>query len=270
MCRWLAYVGPPIDISLVLIKPKHSLLVQSLHAELNKLPTNGDGFGIGWYAEKEEPGVYRDVRPAWNDTNLRNLAEQTRSRMFMVHVRAATGTAIQRTNCHPFRYGRWLFQHNGSIPDYLSLRRQLMLEVDPELFNRMEGNTDSELMFYLALTYGLESDPPRALERLVGRIEQLRQEKGIKDALQFSAAVADGERLYAVRYSSSQESRSLFYTTDFDVLRDYDTTLAEIPPGSILVVSEPLGPAVAWTEVSESSLIIAEKSGVEMRAFKAA
>ena len=142
-----------------------------------------------------------------------------------------------------------------------------MLEVDPDLFNCIEGNTDSELMFYLALTYGLESDPGGALERLVGRIEQLRQETGIEEALQFSVAVADGECLYAVRYSSSNESRSLFYTRDFDVLRDYDTTLAEIPAGSIVVVSEPLGPAVAWTEVRESSLIIAQESGVEMKDF---
>ena len=270
MCRWLAYVGPPIDISLVLIKPKHSLLVQSLHASMNKLPTNGDGFGIGWYTDKEKPGIYRDIRPAWNDSNFSNVAEQTRSRMFMGHVRAATGTAIQRTNCHPFRYGRWLFQHNGSIPEYLKLRRQLLLEVDPGLFNFIEGNTDSELMFYLALTYGLESDPPAALERLVGRIEQLRKETGIEDALQFSVAVADGERLYAVRYSSCDESRSLFYTRDLEILRDYDPTLADIPAGSIVVVSEPLGTAVAWTEVTESSLIIAEESGVEMRAFNPA
>jgi predicted glutamine amidotransferase len=270
MCRWLAYVGPPIDMSLLLIKPKHSLLVQSLHASLNDLPTNGDGFGIGWYTDKAEPGIYRDIRPAWNDSNLNNLAEQTRSRMFMGHVRAATGTAIQRTNCHPFRHGRWLFQHNGLVPDYPKIRRQMMFEVDPELFNSIEGSTDSELMFYLALTYGLELDPPGALERLVGRIEQLRQEMGIEKALQFSVAVANGERLYAVRYSSCNESRSLFYTRDFDVLRDYDTNLAEIPPGSIVVVSEPLGPAVAWTEVEESSLIIAEESGVEIKAFKAA
>jgi len=257
-------------MSLLLIKPKHSLLVQSLHASLNELPTNGDGFGIGWYTDKAEPGIYRDIRPAWNDSNLSNLAEQTRSRMFMGHVRAATGTAIQRTNCHPFRHGRWLFQHNGLVPDYPKVRRQLMLEVDPDLFNSIEGSTDSELMFYLALTYGLESDPPAALERLVGRIEKLRQEMAIEKALQFSVALADGERLYAVRYSSHNESRSLFYTRDFEVLRDYDPNLAEIPPGSIVVVSEPLGPSVAWTEVGESSLIIAEESGVEIKAFRAA
>jgi glutamine amidotransferase len=268
MCRWLAYIGPPIEISRVLIEPKHSLLVQSLQSSLTDVPTNGDGFGIGWYTEKETPGVYRDIRPAWNDTNLQDLAFQTRSRLFMGHVRAATGTPIQRSNCHPFRHEQWLFQHNGSVPEFQKIRRQMLFEIDPGLFNGIEGSTDSETMFYLALTYGLKSDAPRALERLVNRIEELRKEYEIEKPLQFSVAVSDGQNLYAVRYSSCSYSRSLFYTRDFEILRDYDPSLAEIPPGSILVVSEPLGPAVAWTEVDESSLIIAGETGVEMRDFR--
>ena len=49
MCRWLAYSGSPLLIEEFLLKPKHSLIDQSLHSTLGAETTNGDGFGIGWY-----------------------------------------------------------------------------------------------------------------------------------------------------------------------------------------------------------------------------
>jgi glutamine amidotransferase len=254
-------------MSLVLTQPRNSLLVQSLRASLSELPTNGDGFGIGWYGDREQPGIYRDIRPAWNDANLRDLTEQTRSGMFMGHVRAATGTPVQRTNCHPFRHGRWLFQHNGVVPEFSKVRRQMLFDVDPALFNNIEGSTDSELLFYLALTYGLETDPVAALERVTARVEEIRTQEGIEDPLHLSVAVADGASLYAARYSSSGKSRTLFYTRDFEVLRAYDPTLADVPAGSIVIVSEPLGPAVNWTAVPESTVMIADESGVQTQDF---
>jgi predicted glutamine amidotransferase len=35
-----------------------------------------------------------------------------------------TGTPVEQSNCHPFRHGRWLFQHNGFIERYLERRRE--------------------------------------------------------------------------------------------------------------------------------------------------
>jgi len=89
----------------VVLQPKYSLLDQSLHARLGATTTNGDGFGIGWYGTGEQPGLFRSVHPAWNDRNLRELAVHVSSRLFFAHIRASTGTAVQETNCHPFRYG---------------------------------------------------------------------------------------------------------------------------------------------------------------------
>jgi len=106
MCRWLACTGSPVFIDELIFKPEHSLIEQSLSATSGATPTNGDGFGIGWRGTKETPGLYRSVQPAWNDRNLRDLAEHIESGHFIAHVRAATGTAVQHSNCHPFRFGK--------------------------------------------------------------------------------------------------------------------------------------------------------------------
>ena len=118
MCRWLTYCGDPIYLDKVLFEPRNSLISQSLRARHSHVTTNGDGFGIGWYGERPTPGVYRDILPAWNDQNLKSLAHQIRSGLFLAHVRAATGTATSRANCHPFAHGKWLFMHNGQIGGY--------------------------------------------------------------------------------------------------------------------------------------------------------
>ena len=159
MCRWMAWSGQPVIVEELLFKPPHGLIDQSLHSRMGVETTNGDGFGLGWYGAGEGPGMYKSVAPAWGDANLRELAAHIESPLFIAHVRATTGTAIQETNCHPFRHGRWLMVHNGVIAGFHEMRRELMLEVAPELFADIQGSTDSEVLFHLALTYGLERDP---------------------------------------------------------------------------------------------------------------
>ena len=80
MCRWLAYSGAPVLLEDLLYKPQNSLVVQSLHSQLGAETTNGDGFGVGWYGDRETPGVFRSIEPAWNDRNLQELAGQITSR----------------------------------------------------------------------------------------------------------------------------------------------------------------------------------------------
>ena len=107
MCRWLAYSGSPILLEALLYRPEHSLIDQSRHARLGVETTNGDGFGVGWYApDVELPAVFRSIEPAWNDRNLREVTSHVHSPLFLAHIRASTGPAVQQTNCHPFRYGR--------------------------------------------------------------------------------------------------------------------------------------------------------------------
>ncbi|MEV7070347.1 class II glutamine amidotransferase [Streptomyces sp. NPDC091972] len=258
MCRWIAYSGTPVLLSRVLFDPQHNLIDQSLHSRMGVETTNGDGFGIGWYAQDlPTPAVLRDVGPAWNNRNLQEVAHHVRSGLFFAHIRATTGTAVQQTNCHPFRWDRWLWMHNGMISEFHRLRRDLALAVDPALFPEMEGSTDSELMFYLALTFGLTEDPPGAVARMAGLVEETGRRHGVEHPLQMTVALSDGERLWAFRYSSEGASRSLFYSTAVDSLRALHpdaTFLQEIGDETRLVVSEPLGDLPgAWNEVPESS-----------------
>ena len=178
MCRWMAWLGQPVLIEELLFKSQHGIVDQSLHARMGAEPTNGDGFGLGWYGGGAGPAVYRSVSPAWADPNLRELAAHVESPLFMAHVRAAIGSPVQETNCHPFRRGEWLFVHNGFLADFHLLRRDLMLAIDPELFAEVQGSTDTEVVFYLALTLGLEEDPIGALEATVGLIEDTARGRG--------------------------------------------------------------------------------------------
>jgi len=268
MCRWLAYSGGPLYLEDLIFKPTHSLIDQSLHARAGETTTNGDGFGVGWYGSREGPGLYKDTQPAWNDRNLQDLAAQIESSLFLAHIRAATGTAIQQTNCHPFRFGRWLFMHNGLIRDFHRIKRELALGVAPELYSLIEGTTDSEIIFYLALTLGLDDDPVGAIERTVGFIEKVAGENGIEHPVQTSLGFSDGERLYAVRYSTRGQSRTLFYSKSVESLRELNPRFEELSVDARAVVSEPLDDlSVHWHEVPEATALIVERGEVEKQQF---
>src|ERR1044072_1101460 len=149
MCRWMAWSGQSVLGEELLLKTQHGIVDQSLHSRMGAETTNGDGFGLGWYGAGEGPGTYHSVAPAWGDANLRGLASHIESHLFLAHVRATSGTAIQETNCPPFRPGRWLFVHNGVVAGFREMRRELMLGVAPELFPDIQGSTDSEVLFHL-------------------------------------------------------------------------------------------------------------------------
>jgi predicted glutamine amidotransferase len=271
MCRWLAYSGAPVPLEELLYKPEHSLIDQSRHARLGVETTNGDGFGVGWYGAGKEPAVFRGVGPAWSDRNLRSISGAVASPLVMAHIRASTGTPVQETNCHPFRYENWLWMHNGAIADFHRLKRDLLFAVDPDLFPAIEGSTDSELMFFLALTFGLRDDPPRAVERTVGLIEAVGRRHGVADPVQMTVATADGQDLWAFRYSSEGHSRSLFYSTAVHTLRELHPDvdlLRQLSDRARLVVSEPLGElAGAWNEVPESTYGVISRDGDHMAPF---
>ena len=271
MCRWLAYSGSPLLLEELLLKPDHSLIDQSLHSRLGATTTNGDGFGIGWYGTEDTPAVFHSIEPAWNDHNLRELAEHLTSPLVFAHIRASTGSAIQQTNCHPFRYGRWLWMHNGAIREFNSVKRDLAFAVDPSLYPLIEGSTDTELFFYLALSLGLEDDPPSAVERAVGLIEATGQAHGVEHPIQMTVATTDGDSLWAFRYSSERNSRSLFYSTDVDTLRAQypdHPVLHKLSAETRLVVSEPLGDlAGVWNEVPESTCGIVQQGQDDLRPF---
>lgn len=211
MCRFLAYIGEPVFLNTLVCEPAHSLLHQSLQAERATTVTNGDGFGIGWYGEREAPAVYREVMPAWSDENLLALCHTLRSPLFFAHVRAATGTAIARQNSHPFRYQRWMFMHNGQIGGYAQVRRTLEARLPDELYAARKGATDSELLFLLALAQAKAGlSIPEAVLTVFDDTVNLMCEHGVTPPLRFSAALADGEALHVFRLASDDKPPSLY------------------------------------------------------------
>jgi glutamine amidotransferase len=271
VCRWLAYSGSTILLDDLLYKPEHSLIDQSLHARLGVETTNGDGFGVAWYGDEDIPAVYKGVDPAWNDRNLRELSRHIRSRLIFAHIRASTGTPVQQSNCHPFRHGRWLWMHNGQIAQFRDIKRELILAIHPSLYGDLEGSTDTETFFFLALTFGLEKDPPTAIERAVGLIETIAQSRGIEEPIRMSVAVSDGESIWAFRYASKKEPPSLYYSTKIETLREMypDVPVFKmLSPESRLVVSEPLGSRRgAWNEVPSSHYGVIREGRDELRPF---
>src|SRR5947199_749764 len=220
MCRWLAaYTEVPILLERALYAPAHSLIEQSLHSTLGAEATNGDGFGVGWYDDQPTPGVFRSIEPAWNDQNLRELSGHITSGQFFAHIRAAIGSAVQQTNCHPFRHGRWLWMHNGFVDQFPAIKRQLVLAVDESLYPEIAGQADSEFLFYLALTFGLEHDPPDAVARTIGFVEECGHRHGIEYPFQGTLATSDGQRVWACRDSSEGNARTRSVSPDFRTAR---------------------------------------------------
>jgi predicted glutamine amidotransferase len=244
MCRWIAYRGESIALEHYVTAPAHSLIEQSMRALESIAATNGDGFGLGWYGEHEEPGLYREVRPAWSDENLRHLCRHLRSHLFFAHVRAATGTPITRPNCHPFACGTWMFMHNGFIGDWSRLRRQIEGLIPDALYPSRIGTTDSEALFLALLGAGLMGPGPRT-DPITATLDTLATLTNLaaEEPFRFTAALANGRDLYAFRYASGEPANSMYFRAS---------------AGDVIVVSEPLDRDHAnWTAVPESSVLIA-------------
>jgi len=245
MCRWMAYKGQSIYLEDWLLNSNHSLIEQSKSADMSKYEVNGDGFGVGWYGQKPEPGLFKSIRPAWNNTNLKSLAAQVSSPLFMAHVRAATGTPIQETNSHPFQYKNWLMVHNGVIHDFGLVKKELVSHITAEYFPCIVGSTDSEILFYLLLSNGLQNDVHRAVKKTIGLIDSIAANHSIKFALHMTLGISDGQSLWAVRFSSNFKSSTLFYSLE-----------SVNEKTQLLVVSEPMNKCeISWVPVEENSIL---------------
>jgi glutamine amidotransferase len=256
MCRWVAYLGEPIFLDEFVTAPRQSLVVQSRHSREARNAVNGDGFGLGWYGEREEPGLFRDVRPAWSDENLLSLARQIKSCLFFAHVRASTGTATTRANCHPFRYDNWMFMHNGSIGNWDLVRRKIEMAIPDALFVHRQGTTDSEVIFLLMIANGLEADPQRACAKTMRFIDGTMRDAGARDPLRVTAAFSDGRRVYALRHASDAAPETLY-------VRDRKTR------AGTLIVSEPLDDGRDdWKAVPPQSLVTVGPEGLSIAPFQ--
>ena len=272
MCRWMAYSGGSIRLNDLLFEPKDNLIDQSLTSRSAETPTNGDGFGVGWYGSWKFPGLFRSIRPAWNDFNLRDLALNIESKIFMAHVRATSLATVQETNCHPFRYNNWLFVHNGEIFEVEKFRRELLMAVDPKYFENILGSTDSELMFHLALTFGLEQNPVEAMAKMVGFVERTGKTKNVPESMWMTIGLSDGKTLWGFRYASDGNAPTLFHSRDKKELIQINPALKDrFSDGDRILVSEPIGKfKEMWAEVPQGSSLIIHEGKIETKPFKPA
>lgn len=259
MCRWMAYKGNQVFIEDWLLNSQHSLIEQSLSAEMSMFEVNGDGFGLGWYDQKPTPGLFRSIHPAWNNANLKSLASNIRSGLFIAHVRAATGTPIQETNSHPFQFRNWLMVHNGVIHEFARIKKELMELIDNKYFGHILGSTDSELLFFLLLSNGLEQDLQAAIEKTIALIEKIASDYQIFPAVRMTLGISDGISLWCVRYSSQSDSSTLFFSQ-----------LNSNHGKPVLVVSEPINDnSIDWQPVDEDSIMHFDRNN-QMSSYKIA
>jgi glutamine amidotransferase len=242
MCRWIAYRGETTALEHYVTEPAHSLISQSSQALESTASINGDGFGLGWYGVHPEPGLYREVRPAWSDENLRYLCRHLQSHLFFAHVRAATGTAVTRPNCHPFACGGWLFMHNGFIGSWSRLRRQVEDLIPDKLYAARIGTTDSEAIFLAIMGAGIEN-PVAAAEKVLAKLTDFVNQNEPGDHLRFTAALSNGRDLYAFRHAVNDRANTLYYRESEE---------------NIVIVSEPLDRDHRnWVSVPENHVLVA-------------
>lgn len=257
MCRWIAYLGEPMFLEDFVTVPRQSLVVQSRSSKEARNAVNGDGFGLGWYGERATPGIFRDLRPAWSDENLLSLAHQIKAPLFFAHIRASTGTATSRANCHPFAVGRWMFMHNGKIGGWDKVRRRVESHIPDDVYHHRHGTTDSEAIFLLMLANGLDSDPEGAVARTLGLVEREMHAAGVTEPLRFTSAFSDGTCVYAVRYASTGTPETLY-------------TRRRRDNSGRLLVSEPLDDGRDdWQAVPPQSFVVVDDGNVSWREFAA-
>lgn len=249
MCRWIAYIGAPTLMHDFLYDGAHSLCAQAQHSFKAKLGVHGDGGGLAWYAQEECPGLYRHAGPAWADPNLKELTSQIRSKLFFAHVRASTGAPNTFVNCHPFRNQNWVFMHNGQIGEFAKVRRDLEHMLSDDAHAVVQGKTDSELMFALMATFGLFHQPEAAIRKTFETIIQTCKAKEVSDPFRATIAVANGDAIWIVRFSTDHLPPSLFMRNRSD---------------SALIASEPLDEdAPSWVEIKTNTLTKISKNDVE-------
>lgn len=277
MCRFVAYIGPSILADDLLYKPKFSLVTaQTMNAGEMSVSVNGDGFGIGFYAPEldNEPCVFRSIRPAWSDGNLKNLAKKIHSPCMFAHVRAASpGIPVEELNSHPFSCGKLMFMHNGVLGGYKQIRRKLLRSLNDVAYDAIQGSTDSEHMFGLFLNH--IADPygnvtceqmVQAMKGMFADLDDLLMESAVRQHSYLNLAVTNGTCMIAVRYTTNPnvQPASLYYMfgREYKCLEDQCGMEPSYgKPSAIVVASEPFTARRSdWMKVERNSMMVVDET----------
>jgi glutamine amidotransferase len=231
MCRHLAYLGPAVTLDQLLFAAPHSLCAQARTPQHQTSgDTNPDGWGVGWYVNGAgEPSRHRTVTPIWDDGQFAEESHAIETTAFVGAARLASpGATIDPSGNAPFVSGPWLFSLNGAVGGFRKgVDEQLRAKLSPKRLAGIEGDSDSEVLFALALDRLDAGDAPgAALSTVVETVTDLTKAR-------LNMLLTDGRQLAATRYGNSLFVR-----------------------GST-VVSEPLDDDTGWCEVPDSSLVVA-------------
>lgn len=277
MCRLVAYLGRPTLLENVLVIPKNSIVMQSLHARETNLRTNGDGFGVGWYAPQvsSDPALFTSISPAWNDRNLLNLTAKIKSPCFFAHVRSASSGGVTNYNCHPFVYGDWMLMHNGEISNFVGLKRHIRHLLEDDIYNWIKGDTDSEHLFALFLQLAKGKDLSKlsvaadVLQETIQIIQGLVKEYGQKGPSYFNICLTDGRKMVATRYCSSVKKKplTLHYLVGYVLSTQGLWVKEEGKPSYVVISSEKLTDLdLGWVEVPPQNMILVDqKRNISLR-----
>lgn len=223
---------------------------------------NGDGFGVAWYCDDEPDDnricIFKSPGPVWSDMNIMNIGRFTKSTVILGHVRAAASghnplepVIVNYQNCHPFKYGRYTFMHNGGIPHFEKIKRKLSNYLEFGCYQRISGTTDSEHVFalFLSLLSNRDSqisacDIAKTLNQTINMILRLCDECGVEGGCSFNFVVTDGVHVVATRFRSSDgQPPSLYYNFGSKFCPRYGNFTCERSqsvPGGVIITSNPL------------------------------
>ena len=240
MCRHLAYVGPPVALDALLLRPAHSLLRQASAPRLQVAThDNPDGFGAGWYADgAATPERYRTATPMWADERFLALAAGIHAGAVLAAVRNATpGSVIEVTGNAPFTSGPWLFSHNGYVAGFRTgVADELRARTSAHRLAGIEGDTDSEALFALVLDH-LDRGCT-AIDALAATVATARELGGGY----LNLLLTDGHAIAATAVGNS------LFVLD--------------RAGARVVASEPFDDDPAWQAVPDGSTVVADGAGI--------
>jgi predicted glutamine amidotransferase len=193
MCRLLGVVSAEVV--------SHRLTLDGAPRSLAELsPHHPHGWGLAVSDGRRAWDVYRAPGCAKEDARFHALADQARGKVLVAHIRNRTVGLSSLENTHPFRRGRWVFAHNGTIPDTGLLERRTSAARRREI----RGQTDSERLFAFVLTAldragaaeGASQAAPGAADAALRQVTRVIQaQPGAANFL-----CSDGEVLYAFRF----------------------------------------------------------------------
>jgi glutamine amidotransferase len=271
MCRLFGFRSViPSQVHRSLLAAENALGVQS-----NDHP---DGWGVAFYIDGA-PHVTRSPTTALGDSLFHRLSGVVSSETVLAHVRKATQGGKTVFNCHPFQYGRWVFAHNGDIPNFEAKREALLGLVSPKLRRFILGETDSEVLFFLFLS-ALAEQAPLSEAQDVARVAN-----ALRVALQRARDISDRDGTRALLtvlttngscLVATQGGKELFVSTYKTRCSDRGTCASlsaaceapseHGPVNHFIVSSEPLQGENVWQPLAQGDVVGVDE---RMRVFRA-